>query len=461
MKNINILTIDNRRDNMILVKGGLAKVGFDDKNLFPKNNELDSILKDIEKWTANSAKKIIHMAKWLNDYVIYNSIDILILDLALCEDEECDPKNTQSTSGIRLINSLIPEVKHESIEITQLNYLPVIILSGMPLEGIDIETKANIVHSISRQYTDKTVNFDEILKKNNDELMQIIISQGNKYKFLKDNNCFKNNDKFDYDLAIICAIKKEFDYIKDLSDSWDELKINGKTYYKTYFIKDKKKISVIAKTENEMGMAESATLATTMINYFNPQYIAMTGIAAGIKNEGINLGDIVIPKMVWNWQSGKFKIIDDESVFDRDDIKLPLDESLADAAEKIKDDNSFLADLFENFKNDINKKSKLSVRPCIVTENMVSGSAVVADSSIVKKEIGSRKLVSIDMEAYGVFYAAKKSTKNGAEAIVIKSICDFADDKKNDDYQEFSAYASAQTLYKLVTEHIEFDISHD
>ncbi|HIP26211.1 MAG TPA: hypothetical protein EYG80_00965, partial [Flavobacteriaceae bacterium] len=160
MKNINILTIDNRRDNMILVKGGLAKVGFDDKNLFPKNNELDSILKDIEKWTANSAKKIIHMAKWLNDYVIYNSIDILILDLALCEDEECDPKNTQSTSGIRLINSLIPEVKHESIEITQLNYLPVIILSGMPLEGIDIETKANIVHSISRQYTDKTVNFD-------------------------------------------------------------------------------------------------------------------------------------------------------------------------------------------------------------------------------------------------------------------------------------------------------------
>lgn len=63
------------------------------------------------------------------------------------------------------------------------------------------------------------------------------------------------------------------------------------------------------------------------------------------------------------------------------------------------------------------------------------------------------------MEAYGVFYTAKKATKNGAEAIVIKSVCDFADSEKDDRFQDFSAFASAQCLYQLFTKHVIWDIT--
>jgi len=450
MTNIKILILDDKEANTKTTRQALEdSFMIEDKNLFPQNIDDEIInFSNMIKASAES-NSIEEYAGWLNDYIEKKDIDIIILDLALTKDEH--KGKIENTSGITLVNSFINTYSQKN----HLKYIPIILFSAMHVENLSSVTKANAVYAFQKPNSYNVETAEKVFKKH--KLTDIIEKHANKYKWLKETNCFKGDNTFDYNLAIICATKKEFDYIKDLSDSWYELKINGKTYYRTYFIKDKKRISVIARTENEMGMVESATLATTMINYFNPQYIAMTGIAAGIKDEGIELGDIVIPKMVWNWQSGKFKIIDDKSVFDRDNIKIPLDEDLADAVEKIKDDNSFLSNIFDNFKKDIDKKSKLSVRPNIVTENMVSGSAVVANSSMVSTEIGSRKLVSIDMEAYGVFCAAKKSTKNGAEAIVIKSICDFADAEKNDDYQEFSAYASAQTLYKLATEYIEFD----
>ena len=40
------------------------------------------------------------------------------------------------------------------------------------------------------------------------------------------------------------------------------------------------------------------------------------------------------------------------------------------------------------------------------------------------------------MESYGIFYAAANATHPKPKAIVIKSICDYADSKKSDQYQK-------------------------
>jgi nucleoside phosphorylase len=59
------------------------------------------------------------------------------------------------------------------------------------------------------------------------------------------------------------------------------------------------------------------------------------------------------------------------------------------------------------------------------------------------------------MEAYGVFYAAEKAKLySNTKAIVIKSICDFANEEKDDSYHHFASHASARTMYKLFTEYV-------
>jgi nucleoside phosphorylase len=61
------------------------------------------------------------------------------------------------------------------------------------------------------------------------------------------------------------------------------------------------------------------------------------------------------------------------------------------------------------------------------------------------------------MESYSVFYAAQNSTDPKPKAIVIKSICDFADSEKSDKYQKFAAYTSSQFAKYLYEKHLPYE----
>lgn len=47
------------------------------------------------------------------------------------------------------------------------------------------------------------------------------------------------------------------------------------------------------------------------------------------------------------------------------------------------------------------------------------------------------------MESYGMFYATNYGLDSGTIPICLKSISDFADEKKGDGYQKYAAYTSA------------------
>ena len=61
------------------------------------------------------------------------------------------------------------------------------------------------------------------------------------------------------------------------------------------------------------------------------------------------------------------------------------------------------------------------------------------------------------MESYGVFYAAINSYISRSIPICIKSISDFADQKKGDDYQQYSAYTSAAFSKELIENRLLFN----
>lgn len=53
------------------------------------------------------------------------------------------------------------------------------------------------------------------------------------------------------------------------------------------------------------------------------------------------------------------------------------------------------------------------------------------------------------MESYGIFYSAHNATNPKPTPIVIKSICDFGDKHKADNYQIYAAYTSACFMYEF------------
>ena len=48
------------------------------------------------------------------------------------------------------------------------------------------------------------------------------------------------------------------------------------------------------------------------------------------------------------------------------------------------------------------------------------------------------------MDSYAVMYAAKAAPAPKPGGLVIKSVCDYANEEKSDQYQKFAAYTSAQ-----------------
>jgi nucleoside phosphorylase len=61
-----------------------------------------------------------------------------------------------------------------------------------------------------------------------------------------------------------------------------------------------------------------------------------------------------------------------------------------------------------------------------------------------------RKLVGIEMETYGVFAAGRECTLPQPKVFALKSVCDFGDEEKNDSWQHYAAFTSAQALRVFV-----------
>ena len=81
-----------------------------------------------------------------------------------------------------------------------------------------------------------------------------------------------------------------------------------------------------------------------------------------------------------------------------------------------------------------------------------SGAAVRTDEEAIEElQAQHRKTVGLEMEAFGVLSAAFASPLPEVRGFVMKSVSDFADPEKNDNFQEYAAYTSANVL-KLFAE---------
>ncbi len=258
-----------------------------------------------------------------------------------------------------------------------------------------------------------------------------------------------------YDLAFITALRSpELDHILKLPLEWKAFKIaNDSTeYHKAYLDIDGKTFSFLAVSAPQMGMVASSVLTMKVIHSFRPKYIAMTGIAAGIEGKS-NYGDILISELAFDYTSGKTTKFDgSEVVFEPDYKSIELSRDLLEDIQSCKGSKKYL-DEIKNMWTADNKPSnslELHIGP------FASGGGVVADNTILENiQQHSRKLIGLDMETYGLYYAANNCSKPKPLGVIsIKSVTDFANSKKGDSYQQYASYTSASFAFRFFTERI-------
>lgn len=238
-------------------------------------------------------------------------------------------------------------------------------------------------------------------------------------------------------VALITATPTEESGVKRLYDNWEQVAYSSDTqeYLTASFMKDGKKHKVVTARADTTGMTAAAVLTVKLIEYFRPKYLIMVGIAAGIALPNTveqMYGDVIVADVIGSYAEGKFVSPSDSSIHIGNIGFIPRPKYLHIDPEVKK----AVCMAIESPENEY----------AVHIGTMACGSSVIANTIILDQQVRPimKNAVGLDMESYAVAYAAKTVSEPRPHAIIIKSVCDFADTSKDDKYQKFAAYTSAQ-----------------
>jgi len=360
------------------------------------------------------------------DLLIKNQYDLLILDLVLPVDEGGDPS---PESGSRFLDEIY--------------YNPNV---NIPIHIIGLTEFDDIFIKYHDQFEDKLWGLINFRIQNNDweEKLKskIFYLQNFKTKYAES---IRDQNKFD--IAIITALNIEFEELLSTS-VWTKFYIEKDplVYYSTLLnTKSNNNIKLLACCFNQMGMQASSAISSKIISTFSPEKLFITGICAGINKPGVNIGDIIVANQCWDYESGK--ITDDSNgnlLFSSDMHCIPTDLGILSQLTDFSNNRNILSNIYNEFKGN-KPESVLKIH----FGSVGSGPYVLSSKQYLKNLISSdRKLLGLDMEGYGIYKASQFHI--GTVPVFIKSVSDFADSNKADNYQKYASFVSAKFVIDFI-----------
>lgn len=189
-----------------------------------------------------------------------------------------------------------------------------------------------------------------------------------------------------------------------------------------------------------MGNIDAAIITEKIIQDWQPLNIIWVGIAGGVKKNGVALGDIVVAEYIAYYERGR----DNPEKTEYKNIQYRSTSSLL---------NKVL--LFENthdyWANDIKiKKPDNTNKPQLSSGGIASGEKVIANNVKVTDLCEKYPdLKAIDMEGAGIAKAVYSQTDK-IGFIEIRAISDFADENKDDTWQEYARNVVAHFTVKFL-----------
>ena len=249
-------------------------------------------------------------------------------------------------------------------------------------------------------------------------------------------------------LCIATALASpELDAVLALPWHWEkmDLKNDPTVYYRGRFKVGEKSFETVAASAARMGMTASAVLATKMVMTFRPRYLGMVGILAGIRGK-CELGDILVADPSWDYESGKRLVLNGSPAFAAAPHQVGLDSFVRGKMLHMAQDRQLLDEIRRGWVGP-SPLTLLSMR----LGPVASGAAVLEDPGVTQVITQQhRKTLGVEMDTYGVLVAAEEAPLPQPKAFSMKSVCDFADQLKNDDHQKYAAYTSASALRYLM-----------
>ncbi|MDO7887609.1 phosphorylase family protein [Hymenobacter cheonanensis] len=350
--------------------------------------------------------------------LIKNNYDLMILDVVIPSrlNEELNPNG-----GIDLLHDITDNR----------NYCA-------PSFVIGLTQLSERFASIRDKFSDKNftvIEYDETSEKWSD-LLSSKVNQ-----MILANQPTRKRNEYNAFGVFICALESELTGVLENGWVWEEADTSNDhtLYYKANIVVNGEVRKFYAASCSRVGLTAAAVLSTKMIALFQPKYIIMPGIMAGVKGR-VELGDVVVADPVWDYGSGKFSLNDNEINFLPEPYQFPLDSELKAIIERIKRTPEILFKI----------KSKITyhkprTEPNLHLGPIGSGAAVLADGKMIKdiENKQQRKLLGIEMESYSVFLASQEGFLPKPKPLSIKSVVDFADGSKNDDFHSFAIKFSA------------------
>lgn len=251
------------------------------------------------------------------------------------------------------------------------------------------------------------------------------------------------------DLCLLTALADpELDAVLALPWAWQEpIQLDESTYYRLGECRTTagRSVSVAATSALRMGPVSASILASKFVSALRPRALGMAGICAGVRGAA-ELGDIIGASEVWSWESGKL-LGSGGRPFAPEPVSIAVNEPVVAALQQMRADRGWLDALRAAYPGPRPTQS-LQVRVAPIA----CGTPVVADTEVVSRICGvNRKTAAIEMESFGIMMAGRAWLGGGLTSFCVKSVCDFADEHKDDSWRSYAAYTSAHAVERLIT----------
>ena len=158
----------------------------------------------------------------------------------------------------------------------------------------------------------------------------------------------------------------------------------------------------------------------------------------------------------WDYRAGKDIRKDDGAQHINTIDQQSINTTLISYCRQLENDVEKLREIKDSFKNGDKPDTELK----LLLGPVVSGASVVTDPEIVQDVLleQDRNVLGIEMEIYGMYYAANWAINPKPQFIAMKAISDFANSSKGDRYHKYASYTSAKVFEVLAKEYFEYPV---
>ena len=272
-------------------------------------------------------------------------------------------------------------------------------------------------------------------------------------------------------IGVLTALPKEYAAVKLLLNDTKEVFFNeagnGERYLSGNLDSvDGRKHHIVLMQCGEGNNKAALRCAQMLKSFPNIQAVIMCGIAGGVPNldkadEDVWLGDIVVANSVFQYDYGKKK----GDAWESKVFPVPTSSSIQRAINKLRADeyedqfawHKYISDnknehfkkpssdpsvLFDQNGNIVDRPSnpRRGDYPIVHYGCIGSANTVLKDADTRARLSNEHNIKAVEMEGSGIADAASDSM---VSYIIIRGICDYCDEYKNDAWQEYAAFAAA------------------